>query len=134
MKPGLDLSLERAGIIDEPLEHRLGDAVHDRVAGVGGHEDPQRSLDVAGQDQILDFLDGDKDRINLADIDAIEGGIDNAFTFIGDDKFTKKAGELRYQVTGVNALVQGDVDGNGKADFAVLVINDNILVALDFVL
>ena len=46
-KSGLDLSLERAGIIDEPLEDGLGNAFHDRVAGVGGHEDPQRSRIVA---------------------------------------------------------------------------------------
>ena len=56
------------------------------------------------------------DRIDLAAIDAdpaLAG--DQAFTWIGAAAFSGRAGELRV----VPGLVQGDLDGDGLADFEI---------------
>lgn len=85
-------------------------------------------------DVILDFDRLGGDRIHLANIDAIKGGGDNAFTFIGDAAFTRRAGQLHYQLTDTGVLVSGDVNGDGKADFAIHVDGVSYMVASDFVL
>jgi Ca2+-binding RTX toxin-like protein len=66
--------------------------------------------------QITDFTHADGDHIDLSQIDANTheaGG--QAFTYIGSAAFTDVAGQLHY----ANHLLQGDVDGNGTADFSV---------------
>ena len=69
-------------------------------------------------DRITDFARG-ADKIDLRGIDAIAGGPNDAFNFIGDSAFTNHAGELRtYVQSGVNYLA-GDVNGDGVADFLV---------------
>ena len=45
------------------------------------------------------------------------------FKFIGDKHFHHKAGELRLVKHGTYVTVEGDVDGNGKADFQIDVHN-----------
>jgi Ca2+-binding RTX toxin-like protein len=72
----------------------------------------------ASRDHIADFTAGDT--INLAAIDAIAGGTDDPFAFIGTTAFGNHAGELRYQASGSDWLVQGDTNGDGVADFEVL--------------
>lgn len=69
-------------------------------------------------DAILDFNRAEGDRISLAQIDAKvgKGGLQH-FKFIGKKPFHDKAGELRSS----KHLLQGDTDGNGKADFEVWV-------------
>jgi len=70
----------------------------------------------AASDTISGFASGD--RIDLSGIDAIAGGGDDAFTFLGASAFTNHAGELRIENTGGNNwLVMADTDGNGVADF-----------------
>lgn len=82
-------------------------------------------------DTITDFEIG-KYVIDLSGIDAIAGGGDDAFTFISGG-FNNVAGELRYKKK--DALVEADVDGDGLADFAILIENDpGKLTASDFVL
>lgn len=74
-----------------------------------------------GRDTIQDFSRKQGDRIDLAAIDADTLlADDQAFSFIGKGKFSKDAGELRYEASGKNTLLMGDIDGNGKADFAIL--------------
>jgi Ca2+-binding RTX toxin-like protein len=76
----------------------------------------------ANRDKILDLKRGQEDRIDLRDIDAntkVNG--DQKFKFIGEDKFSKTPGELRYNDKGTTVVVQGDVNGNGKADFEIWV-------------
>lgn len=74
--------------------------------------------DLGGIDRITDFL-RDADKLDLRGIDAVAGGTDDAFTFLGDGAFTHSAGELHtYVSAGVN-YVAGDVNGDGVADFVV---------------
>ena len=69
-------------------------------------------------DFVADFSDFDGDRIDLSAIDARKfvGG-NQKFKFIGSHDFTEKAGELRF----ANGKVMGDVDGDGRADFLIVV-------------
>lgn len=82
------------------------------------------------RDVIDDFIQAQNDKIDLSKIDAVEGGSDDAFTFIGTKAFSDTAGELRFK----NQLLQGDVDGDGKADFEVKVEHLNTMDKGDFIL
>jgi hypothetical protein len=88
----------------------------------------------AARDVIRDFLAG-TDKIDLAAIDANAGAAGNqAFSFIGAGAFTHTAGELQAKAAGVNTLISGDVDGNGRADFQILLSGSVALQATDFLL
>jgi Ca2+-binding RTX toxin-like protein len=84
-------------------------------------------------DIITDFSHAEGDRIVLNAIDAITGGADNKFAFIGTAAFSA-AGQLRYQQSATNTFVSGDVDGDGTADFMIRLDGLHMLVAGDFVL
>src|SRR5829696_9141867 len=72
-------------------------------------------------DFITDFVEG-LDVIDLGEIDADTGRAgDQAFRFISYDAFSGTAGELRFELDGIFTRVQGDVDGNGKADLEITV-------------
>jgi len=95
--------------------------------------------DVAGttwtnSDRITDFSQGDSDRISLAGMDAVTGGTDDAFAFIGTAAFSHVAGQLRYDNAGGVTTIYGDMDGDGIADFAIGLNNAVALVAADFIL
>ena len=76
----------------------------------------------AARDRILDFSAAVDDRIDLSTIDAKAGiGGNQAFKWIGKTDFHKKAGELRYEDKGSKVIVQGDTNGDGKADFEIFV-------------
>lgn len=69
-------------------------------------------------DEIIDFTSG-SDQIDLGGIDAVAGGDDSAFAFVGNAAFSNTAGELRtYSQDGDN-FVAGDTDGDGVADFTI---------------
>jgi Ca2+-binding RTX toxin-like protein len=86
------------------------------------------------RDMIKDFTAG-ADTIDLAAIDANAGlAGDQAFAFIGDGAFTRHAGELQVVAFGDNTMVSADVDGNGRADFQVLLAGYVSLQAIDFML
>ncbi|MGH6735809.1 MAG: calcium-binding protein [Methyloceanibacter sp.] len=73
------------------------------------------------RDVINDLLRG-TDTIDLEGIDAKTGVSGNQkFTWIAKQDFHDKKGELRYEDKGNKVIVQGDVDGDGKADFEILV-------------
>jgi serralysin len=92
------------------------------------------------RDRIIDFNAGTAgtsvDRIDLRAIDAKTDVPGNqAFKFIGTAPFSSTKGELRVRQAGSSAIVEGDVNGNGVADFAIFLQNfSNIagLTSLDF--
>ncbi|MBU6394303.1 MAG: calcium-binding protein [Sphingomonadales bacterium] len=86
-----------------------------------------------GRDQILDFSRSDGDLIDLAKIDA--NGADageGAFKLLS--AFDGTHGALTVAAQGTQWLVQGDVNGDKLADFAILVTSATALVAADFVM
>lgn len=90
-------------------------------------------LTAATADRITDFMQGD-DRISLRDIDAdINLTGDQNFRFIGTAAFTQSTRELRYVQSGAVTLIEGDTDGNGIADFAIVLNGSVALLNTDFV-
>ncbi|HEY5963421.1 MAG TPA: M10 family metallopeptidase C-terminal domain-containing protein, partial [Xanthobacteraceae bacterium] len=83
------------------------------------------------RDQITDFVQGD-DVIELSALDAITGGADDAFSFIGTAAFSGVAGQLRQSTSFGNTIVSGDVDGNGVGDFQIQINGAYTLNATDF--
>jgi Ca2+-binding RTX toxin-like protein len=119
----------------------FGEAGDDRLFGNAGNDllDGGRGRDFlsgdAGQDRfdfnsILDSRPGDQhdtvvfsrpqhDKIDLRDIDANTHARGNqAFHFIGTAGFSGAEGELRF----AGHLLQGDVNGDGRADLEVRII------------
>ena len=76
------------------------------------------SATAANGDKISDFHLTDGDRIDLRGFDAIPGtvGLD-AFTLIAGPHFGNHAGELLV-ISGTRTVVEGDLDGDGVADFS----------------
>jgi Ca2+-binding RTX toxin-like protein len=109
----------------------------DILTGGGGNDEFRfqniSESTLAAPDRITDCTTGDF--INLGRIDAIAGGGDDAFHLVG--AFTGHAGELELVNTAGNAwTVSGDVDGDGHADFQILVTvaDGHLLGVSDFVL
>jgi Ca2+-binding RTX toxin-like protein len=121
----------------------------DQLRGNGGADTfryqatNESPIGLANADKILDFTHG-IDKIDLSVIDAkvVPAG-DQAFTFIGAATFSaagpNSAGQLRaVQTDGATNTwqVHGDTDGNGVADFVLVVTVDPLqsLTAADFIL
>lgn len=86
-------------------------------------------------DRVLDFSRLDGDKISLQGIDAnTKVAADQKFAFIGTQGFHKVAGELRMDVTSTETKVYGDVDGDGLADFTLVMPGVGTLQATDFLL
>lgn len=93
------------------------------------------TLAAGGRDTIFDFSRAQRDKINLSELDAntkIDGI--QAFKFIGSKEFTKAAGQLRYEKSGSDTFVYADVNGNGRADFAITLEGSIPLQSTDFLL
>ena len=88
----------------------------------------------ANHDVIMDFNHFEGDHIDLSDIDAKSKTktVDDHFKFIGAKAFHHKSGELHFIKKAGFLLVEGDMDGNGKADFQIEVHGVTKLGALDF--
>jgi serralysin len=118
-----------------------GGAARDRMTGGSGADlfvfDDGDFAGMTGSaaDQITDFNRTERDRIDLRSVDA-NGGVsgDQAFAFVGTAAFTGTAGELRYQQISGGTFVQGDLDGDGSADFWIRLDGLHALTAGDFVL
>lgn len=95
-----------------------------------------------GNDLITDFSQSQGDKLDFSAIDAISGNTGNdAFHLTalgGAGAFTKlglgSAGELRFFTSNSHTYVQGDVNGDGVADFQVDLSGSIALKALDFIL
>ena len=94
----------------------------------------ESTVNLLGRDTIIDFWRADGDKIDLSAIDADINtvGIDDAFNFISNVGFSIVAGQLRYDAS--FNLVQGDVDGDGAADFAIKMDSVSDMMGSDFVL
>ena len=89
---------------------------------------------VGQADRITDFSSAQGDLIDLSAIDAITGGANNAFTFIGGAAFSNVAGQLRVFTQSGNTFVVGDTNGDGVADFQIQVDGIVPLAGTDFIL
>jgi len=92
----------------------------------------------ATRDVIADFED-QRDTIWLDAIDAVPATAgDDAFTFIGTNvAFGGVAGELRAYFTARGQVIEGDLDGDGAADFSIALTDPAhaiVLTAADFIL
>lgn len=86
------------------------------------------------RDQITDF-DSRFDVINVRTIDAnVTLGDDQAFTYIGGAAFSNTAGELRFTDLGADVIIAGDVNGDGVADFEIMLTGTGSVEANDFIL
>jgi len=114
-------------------------------AGDDGFDYKWRTDSPVGEahDTILDFEGAGVaggDWINLRLLDAnVDLAGDQAFRFIGEAAFSGVAGELHVLTAGgasAASLVQGDVDGDGVADFEILVLGvaPDAWIAGDFLL
>lgn len=87
----------------------------------------------ANADLIVDFSQSERDLIDLSRIDAIEGTEENdAFTFIGKDRFSGNAGEVRFIHVDDSTFVIGDSDGDLRADFQIRLQGQFDLTVADF--
>ncbi|MBO9623911.1 MAG: hypothetical protein J7500_14475 [Sphingomonas sp.] len=101
-----------------------GDSGNDKLDGGAGTDvleggtgnDIFAFSDLGGHDTIVDFVSG-QDRVDLRAIDAVTGGGDDAFLWIGSGAFTGVAGQLHIFELNGGYFVSGDVDGDGQADF-----------------
>ena len=86
-------------------------------------------------DIITDFKRWEGDLIDLSAIDAIAGTAeDDAFTFVGSDRFSETAGELRFFRQDGDTFLAADVDGDGAADMYIRLVGDMYPNLADFVL
>ena len=77
-------------------------------------------LAVSARDTIGDFNYAQGDKIDLSDIDANSRRIGNQAFVMGGDHFTGVRGQLIQVVTDKGLLIEGDIQGDFRADFAVL--------------
>lgn len=119
-----------------------GGTGRDFMTGGGGLDDfdfnakLETGKTAATRDRISDFKHG-QDDIDLRTIDANSnaGGNQN-FKFISTKAFTHLAGEVhvRYEGGGARTIVEGDVNGDSKADFMIELTGNINLSASDFIL
>lgn len=84
--------------------------------------------DVDGKaDRITDFKRAQKDKIDLRELD-------DDLDFIGNSQFSGDDGEIRFLRAGSQTQIQGDLDGDGKADFTIILNQSLTLVEKDFLL
>ena len=130
----------------------LGGAGYDRIVGGAGFDvvtggagndvfvfapGDFSSRTSTGADEIVDFTAGDK--IDLTQIDALVSASgygqagDQAFLFISTNKFNNHTGrQLRYEVSGGNTYVYGNMDGDTTADWCIRIDGVHTLTSSDF--
>lgn len=82
----------------------------------------------AGPDFVVDFNREEGDRIDLSAL------VSGTVSFIGTDRFSGTGPEIGYSVSRHEAVLTGDLDGDGRADFALRVHGVETLYASDLVL
>ena len=84
-------------------------------------------------DQITDFAAGDTIDLGGVDANSLLAG-DQGFGFVGTSAFSHMAGELRYEKVSGDTYVQGDINGDGIADFMIHLAGLHTLQASDFLI
>ncbi|MFG6082239.1 calcium-binding protein [Paracoccus litorisediminis] len=109
----------------------------DRLSGAAGADSfvfnlvSDSTVALGGRDTITDFSRNQGDKIDLRMIDANLGRAGNqAFNFIEDDAFSGRAGQLNARLVNGGTLVSGDVNGDGRADFSIL-LDDRVTLSAD---
>jgi Ca2+-binding RTX toxin-like protein len=72
----------------------------------------------ATADTIYDFTSADRIDLTGWDANSKKSGMQD-FDFIGTAAFSKQAGELRYVKEKADTWIEGDTNGDGKADFLI---------------
>jgi Ca2+-binding RTX toxin-like protein len=86
-------------------------------------------------DLVFDFNAFDGDKIDVSAIDANSWTLeDDAFAFIGDNAFSGTAGELRFADNTYYGVLEGDLNGDGAADFGLGLLGVSALMTDDFIL
>jgi Ca2+-binding RTX toxin-like protein len=117
----------------------VGGAGADSLRGNGGadkfHYNVLSESRSSAPDQILDFVPG-TDKVDLKGVDAVGGVTGNqAFSFIGESGFSNVAGQLRVDHSDSDrTVVMGDVNGDGTADFSIVLMGSLTLSASNFIL
>jgi len=82
-------------------------------------------------DVIRDFSLAEGDRIDLSQVDANTRLVGNQSFTLAGSSFGRVAGQLVQADTAAGLLVQGDVDGDGKADMALLLAGIHAPLTVD---
>ncbi len=83
---------------------------------------------------IGDYEDG-IDRIDLSAIRTTGGPAPgSSLTFIGSAGFSNQAGQVHQVAIGADTILEGDADGNGSADFRILLYGSHALQNSDLIL
>lgn len=114
------------GLGQDNMRAGAGNDVFDFNAAAESVKGPAR-------DVIVNFVSG-ADKIDLSTIDAIAGGADDPFAYIGGAGFHHVAGELRVEVQASRTIIAADIDGDGKADFEIAVKPATAVLDTDFML
>jgi len=86
---------------------------------------------VGASDTITDFATGDRIDLRAIDANSLLAG-DQAFAFIGANLFHNVAGELRYEQISGSTYIEGDISGDGVADFMIKVDGLHAFAGTDF--
>jgi len=115
----------------------VGGADADTMTGGAGNDTFQVGYFESGTgvdaDRITDFQSGDLVDVSGWDANFFAAG-DPPFTWIGGSAFSSTAGELRTYFDGTDTWAQGDITGDGVADFEIRFAGVVTLTASDFVL
>ena len=87
-----------------------------------------------GSRNAADFSTVQHDIIDLSALDAESGVAGNQAFHLITTGFTGDKGELRARVSGSDLIVIGDINGDGTADFAILLQGVAAITAADFAL
>lgn len=138
---GIGNSLDNVLVGNGGADTLVGGAGADELWGMAGadrfvFQDVAEST-VTASDTIADFLVG-TDKIDVVGVDAIAGGTNDSFAFVGSAAFTA-AGQIRVEADTANNVtrVLFETNGDGIADMQILLTDASLattLTAADFLL
>jgi Ca2+-binding RTX toxin-like protein len=115
------------GLPDAGRDTLVGGIGSDTLNGGGGgdffrfNRASESGVGVGSRDVVTDFSQSEADKIDVKSIDADTTVAGNqAFSFVGGAAFGGIAGELRAEDSGADKLIQADTNGDGSADFEIL--------------